>query len=49
MCFIYLQAEDFDEGGEGIAYHDTTAGDEGKTNYRKVLCWALPLGGIVKR
>jgi L-ascorbate metabolism protein UlaG (beta-lactamase superfamily) len=24
-----LQAEDYDLGGEGVAYHDTTAGNEG--------------------
>jgi endonuclease/exonuclease/phosphatase family metal-dependent hydrolase len=24
-----IQAEDFDEGGEGVAYHDTTAGNSG--------------------
>ncbi|CAM9354034.1 unnamed protein product, partial [Laminaria digitata] len=29
------QAEDFDVGGEGVAYHDNTTKDEGATNYRK--------------
>ncbi len=28
-----IQAEDYDKGGEGIAYHDTTAGNQG-TQYR---------------
>src|SRR6202040_61058 len=25
-----IQAEDFDNGGEGLAYHDTTAGNAGR-------------------
>ena len=29
-----IQAEDFDEGGEGEAYHDTTASNEGGSSYR---------------
>ena len=29
-----LQAENFDEGAEGIAYHDSDNTDEGKTSYR---------------
>ena len=29
-----VQAEDFDNGGEGVAYHDTTAANEANTNYR---------------
>lgn len=34
--FLTKQAEDFDVGGEGVAYHDNTTKDEGATNYRKV-------------
>eukprot|EP00752_Nemacystus_decipiens_P002207 g2098.t1 len=30
-----VQAEDFDAGGEGVAYHDNTTHDEGGSNYRK--------------
>ncbi|KAF5045968.1 PKD domain protein [anaerobic digester metagenome] len=29
-----VQAEDYDQGGEGVAYHDTTPGNEGRT-YRQ--------------
>ena len=29
-----LQAENFDVGAEGMAYHDTDSNDEGKVNYR---------------
>jgi hypothetical protein len=29
-----LEAENFDKGGEGIAYHDSDAEDHGGTNYR---------------
>lgn len=29
-----IQAEDFDNGGEGVAYHDTTAANEANTGYR---------------
>ena len=29
-----IQAENFDCGGEGVAYHDTSAKDEGGTRYR---------------
>jgi|GEM_PF-4844731 len=29
-----IQCEDFDEGGEDIAYHDTTASNEGNSSYR---------------
>lgn len=29
-----IQAEDFDRGGEGIGYHDTTAGNSGTSAYR---------------
>ncbi|CAN0489300.1 unnamed protein product, partial [Ectocarpus sp. 8 AP-2014] len=30
-----LQAEDFDDGGEGVAYHDTNATNEGTSMLRK--------------
>lgn len=30
------QAEDFDAGGEGVAYHDNSTYDEGGSNYRQV-------------
>jgi hypothetical protein len=29
-----IQAEDFDNGGEGVAYHDTTSGNSGNSTYR---------------
>lgn len=29
-----IQAEDYDKGGEGVAYHDTTAANTGNGNYR---------------
>jgi hypothetical protein len=29
-----IEAENYDKGGEGIAYHDTTAGNLGGTTYR---------------
>ncbi|MBV0902741.1 carbohydrate-binding domain-containing protein [Haloarcula salina] len=29
-----IQAEDYDQGGEGVAYHDTSAGNEYDTSYR---------------
>ncbi|WP_235853569.1 fibronectin type III domain-containing protein [Halosimplex salinum] len=29
-----VQAEDFDEGGEGISYHDTTPSNQGGASYR---------------
>ncbi|CAM9771595.1 unnamed protein product, partial [Scytosiphon promiscuus] len=30
-----VQAEDFDSGGEGVAYHDSNTYDEGGSNYRE--------------
>ncbi|CAM9259092.1 unnamed protein product, partial [Hapterophycus canaliculatus] len=30
-----VQAEDFDTGGEGVAYHDNSTYDEGGSNYRE--------------
>ena len=30
-----LQAENFDSGAEGVAYHDTSSNNEGGVNYRK--------------
>lgn len=33
---IPRQAEDFDNGGEGVAYHDNSTYDEGRSNYREV-------------
>ena len=29
-----IEAENFDTGGEGVAYHDTTSGQEGSSTYR---------------
>ena len=29
-----IEAENFDTGGEGVSYHDTTAGQEGSSTYR---------------
>lgn len=29
---VTLEAENFDEGGEGVAYHDTTAGNQGNAD-----------------
>ncbi|MDD3621012.1 MAG: PKD domain-containing protein [Methanofollis sp.] len=29
-----IEAEDYDLGGEGVAYHDTEAGNQGNTDYR---------------
>lgn len=34
-----IQAEEFDEGGQGVAYSDTTAGN------RKGVCWDVWRGG----
>jgi hypothetical protein len=41
-----IEAEDFDQGGEGVAYHDTTPGNQGGA-YRQtdVDIGALPGGG----
>lgn len=36
-----IQAEDFDNGGEGLAYHDTTAGNQGSTIAR-AKAWTSP-------
>lgn len=33
---IPYQAEHFDNGGEGVAYHDNNTYDEGRSNYREV-------------
>lgn len=30
-----IEAEDYDQGGEGVAYHDTTAANHGNADYRK--------------
>lgn len=32
---VTIQAEDYDEGGEGVAYHDTTAENTGNCGYRE--------------
>lgn len=31
---VRIEAEDFDSGGEGVAYHDTTPGSNGPVQYR---------------
>lgn len=33
---VRIEAEEYDLGGEGVAYHDTTAGNSGSSSYRSV-------------
>ena len=47
-----FEAEDYDCGGEGIAYHDASAGNEMGSTYRpgeSVDIWDIPGGGRVVR
>jgi hypothetical protein len=44
-----IQIEDFDQGGEGAAYHDADGGNTGNANYRTggMDIYTLPGGGYV--
>src|SRR4051812_47545089 len=39
-----IQAENFDNGGEGVAYHDLTSGNSGNSTYRNATAPGVDIG-----